>query len=149
MKSAALIIAASALSLGLAACAEPEGGDTADMAPDATTADVTAEGVVGDSDDAPDMATVQLALEEACPTMVGPALQLDQVTCEADNLTSTADCSFAFVGDPADLERRVGLTQAGEGWRIDAEPAFCSSLERADAMAEEPEQADIETTPED
>jgi hypothetical protein len=81
--------------------------------------------------------------------MVGPALKLDKVLCEADNLTGSADCTFAFADDPADLERRVGLTQAGEGWRIDAEPAFCSSLERADAMADEPAAAAVPVLPED
>jgi len=145
MKSAALF-AASALIAGLVACAEPDGADTADMAPDSTTADVTADGVVGNSDTAPDMTTVQLALEEACPTM-GPQLRLSAASCETDELGSSADCTFAFIGDPADLERRIDLSQAVEGWRIDAEPAFCSSLERADAMADEPADTNVDTQP--
>jgi hypothetical protein len=132
-----------ALSLiaSLAACSEPDGSDTADLAPDQLEADVTAEGVIGDSSEAPDMATVQLALDEACPTLRS---QLRSSMCEAVDLGASFTCEFAFEGDPEGTERSLSISQVGDGWTGADDPRFCDSLARADAMAAEAADAPIE-----
>ncbi len=43
--------------------------------------------------------------------------------------------------------RDLGITKAGDGWRGNAETVLCNSLDRADAMADEPADASVETRP--
>ncbi|WP_296720437.1 hypothetical protein [Erythrobacter sp.] len=119
----------------LAACGNPSGEDTADLAPDAVEADVSGGDIVGDSSDAPDMATVQLALEEACPTLRNT---IRTSTCLAQNLGASFACEFAFETDPEGTERSLTIEQLGEGWTVEQEPRFCESLERANALADQP-----------
>ena len=120
MKKLIALAAATALSAGLGACSEPTGEDTADLAPDTVAADITPDDIVEGEDGAPGMVTLQLALDEACPSL---GTQISSATCVAEELGGSFACDYAFVGDEEGVERSLTMTQAGDGWTIDSEPA--------------------------
>ena len=144
MKKLTALALTATLTLALGACSDPGGEDTADMAPDAVEADVSAEGMVGDASEIPDVATVQAALGEACPTLRN---NVSATMCEADDLGQSMTCTFAFETDPAGAERSLTLAQANGSWTVESEPEFCDSLDRAAAMADEPADASVDTQP--
>ncbi|EAQ30729.1 ATP synthase subunit B [Erythrobacter sp. NAP1] len=131
--------------LGLAACAAPaeeEGaGDDVDVATVSTANDDT----VGDAGDPPSMETVSMALGEAC---TGFGTEVRSATCVATDLAQSFTCDFALASDPEGVTRELTLTQSDDAWAVEQEPQFCSSLERADAMADQPASANVPTQPE-
>jgi hypothetical protein len=137
-----------ALSLiaSLAACSEPDGSETADLAPDAVSGDVTNDDIIGDGDSAPDMETVSAALGEACPTLRNT---VSMSMCRANGLGQSFTCDFAFESDPEGTERELTIAQEGDGWTVESEPEFCDSLDRAAAMADEPADVSVDTEPTD
>ena len=137
--------AAAALTLALSACAAPAEEEGADTGPEAATINTANSDVVGDASEVPGMVTVQLALDEACPTM---GTQLRSATCEAEELGQTFSCDFAFQQDPEGVTRELTLTQSDGGWMVEQEPKFCETLSRADAMADDPSTASVPTQPE-
>ena len=145
MNKLTTLAAAAALTVGLAACgapAEEEGGIEAE---EVATVDSATSDAVGDADSPPGMVTVQYALDEACPTL---GTQLRSATCNAEALGQTFACEFALAGDPEGTTRELTLTQADGGWMVESDPAYCSSLERANAMADAPADASVPTQPE-
>jgi hypothetical protein len=118
----------------LAACGSPEGEDTADLAADATAAELGATDEDLAIDGAPDMASVEAAILAECPSV--PA-QVASATCVAEGLGGTFMCDYSFTTDPQNTQRTLTLTQAGEVWALEQEPAFCDSLSRANAQADD------------
>lgn len=124
-------------SLALVACGSPEGDDTADMAPDAVSADVSNEGDdVAGAGGAPELVNVQAAIEEECPTV---RAVVAEAACEATGIAQPFECSYSFAQDPEGTERTLTLARGEDGpdWDLQSEPDFCSALDRANMMADQ------------
>ncbi|MBD2841301.1 hypothetical protein [Erythrobacter rubeus] len=125
--------AATALGVSLAACSEPTGEDTADLAPEAVSADLSPDdNPVGDGG-APELENVQAALDQQCPTL---RARVGNASCVANELGSEFTCDYAFAQDPAGTERSLTIAQNGASWELVEEPDFCGSLERANLQAD-------------
>jgi hypothetical protein len=145
MNKLTTLAAMAALTFGLAACGAPAEDENADTGPEVATVDTATSDVVGDADTPPTMETVQAAIDEACPTL---RTQLVSATCDAEALGQSFACDFALNGDPEGTTREVTLTQSNGGWMVESDPAYCSSLERAEARADEPADISVDTQPE-
>jgi hypothetical protein len=128
MRTLAIIAALAALS----ACSEPTGEDTADLAPEAASADVSGVEAAGDGA-APELANVQAAIDRECPTL---RARVASAMCEAQELGATFTCTYAFAQDPEGTERSVTLAQDGEAWMLSDEPEFCTAMDRANLQAD-------------
>ena len=132
------IVAALAL---VSACSDPGGEDTADMAPDATTADLSPDDNPAGDGGAPELANVQAAIDRECPTL---RARVGNAMCAADGVSGDFTCSYAFAQDPQGTERELTLTPNGPAWALGGEePEFCGSLDRANL------QADMDAAPAD
>ncbi len=132
--------------LTLAACNEPD-GDTADMAPDAVSGDLNPNDSVAGDGGAPELANVQAAIDEECPTL---RAVVSSAVCEAQGLDlDTFECSYSFAQDPEGSERTLMLTRGDDGidWDLEQEPDFCGSLDRAAMVADEPADVSVDTQP--
>ncbi len=137
--------AASALSLTIAACAAPAEEEDGIDAEEVATVNTATDDSIGNAGEAPDMETVRMAIDEACP---GFGTNLRSSMCQAANLGQSFTCEFALESDPANTTRELSISQDDAAWTVAEEPEFCSSLERANAMADEPAQTSVDTQPE-
>ncbi|MFL0356089.1 hypothetical protein ACI5KX_06375 [Erythrobacter sp. GH1-10] len=133
MKKLIAFAAATALGASIAACSEPTGEDTADLAPETVSADLSPDDNAAGDGAAPELANVQAALDTACPTL---RARVSNATCVADELGTEFSCTYAFAQDPEGTERTMTLAQNDAAWAIVDEPDFCGALERANLQAD-------------
>jgi hypothetical protein len=127
-----------------AACAEPEGEDTADMTPDAVTGELSPETDAAGDGAAPELANVQQAFDEKCESL---RARVETATCVADGLGQAFTCEYSFAQDPEGTQREVVLVPEGDAWMIQDEPDFCGAIDRANMQAQRPDpDVDLEST---